>query len=72
VPISVVKCSWVTCSEVLQCSDGLLVLFIVLYMVACFVYFCLILSVMYSYCYIYVFLLTCMLCSVYSLQTDNL
>ena len=22
--ISVVKCSWVKCSEVLQCSDGLL------------------------------------------------
>jgi hypothetical protein len=27
VSISVVKCSWVKCSEVLQCSDGLLVLF---------------------------------------------
>ena len=38
--ISVVKCSWVKCSEVLQCSDVLLVLFfIVLYMVVCFVYF---------------------------------
>jgi hypothetical protein len=39
VSISVVKCS-----EVLQCSDVLLVLcFIVVYMVVCFVYFCLIL-----------------------------
>jgi hypothetical protein len=26
--ISVVKCSWVKCSEVLQCSDVLLVIFL--------------------------------------------
>jgi hypothetical protein len=44
VSISLVKCCWVKCGEVLQCSDVLLVLFfIVLYMVVCFVYFCLIL-----------------------------
>ena len=43
--ISVVKCSWGKCSEVLQCSDVLLDLsfFIVVYMAVCFVYFCLIL-----------------------------
>jgi hypothetical protein len=44
VSISVVKCSWVKCSEVFQCSDVLLVLFlIVVYMAVCVVYFCLIL-----------------------------
>ena len=37
--ISVVKRSWVKCGEVLQFSDVPFVLFIVLYMVVCFVYF---------------------------------
>ena len=65
--ISVVKCS-----EVLQCSDVLLVLFIVFYMV---VMFCVLLfnSVSYVFLFhIYVFLLTCMLSSVYSLPTGIL
>jgi len=40
VSISVVKCSWVKCSEVLQFTDVILVLFfIVLYRVVRFVYF---------------------------------
>jgi hypothetical protein len=40
VSISVVKCSWVKCGEVLQCSGVLLVLlFIAVYMVVCFVFF---------------------------------
>ena len=38
------KCSWVKCGEVwrsaVKCSDGLLVLFIIVHMVVCFVYFC--------------------------------
>ena len=40
------KCSWVKCSEVLQCSDVLLLFLflVVVYMVVCFVYFCLILK----------------------------
>jgi len=38
---------------------------IILYIVVCFVCFCLILSIMYSYCYVNVFLLLCMLHSGY-------
>jgi hypothetical protein len=58
----------VMCSELLQCSDVLLVLSfcIVVYMAVCFVYFSLILYVMYSYCYVDVFLLLCVFRSVYS------
>ena len=37
--ISVVKCSWAKCSELLQCSDVLLVLSSLLLFVG-FVYFC--------------------------------
>jgi len=40
VPISVVKCSWVKCGEVLQCRDVLLVLFLS---------FCIWLSVLYTF-----------------------
>ena len=47
VSISAVKCSWVKCSEVLQCSGVLLFfllfIFIAVYIAVCFVYFCLIL-----------------------------
>jgi glucan phosphoethanolaminetransferase (alkaline phosphatase superfamily) len=41
-------------------------LFIIVYMVVCFVHFCLILYVMYFYCYVYVFSLLCTFFSVYS------
>jgi hypothetical protein len=60
VSISVVKCSWVKCSQVLQCSDVLLVL-------SCrFVYGCMFCILLFN-SVIYVYLLTCMLSSVYSL-----
>jgi hypothetical protein len=39
-------------------------LFIFVYMVVCFVCFCLIWQIMYFYCYVYVFLLLCMFWSV--------
>jgi hypothetical protein len=42
-----------------SCSFGS---FFIVYMAVCFVYFCLILQIMYSYCYDYVFLL--FVCSV--------
>jgi hypothetical protein len=54
VSISVVKCSWVKCGEVLQCSGVLLCIW--LYLVVRFVCFCLFLYVIYSYCYVFVFL----------------
>ena len=56
--ISVVKCRWVKCSKVLQCSGVLLVFYIIVYMVVCFVYFFNSVG--------YVFLLLCIICSVYS------
>ena len=56
----------VKCSEVVQRSDVLSVLFITLYTVVGFVYFCLILYVMCSYCYVYAFLLLRTFRSVYS------
>ena len=90
--ISVVKCSWVKCgevkrsvvkcSEVLQCSDVLLVhlyrfvygctfcilLFNSVSYVLLLLYLCIVIVMfMYCYCYVYVFLLTSTLCSVYSL-----
>jgi len=40
--------------------------FIIVYMVVCFVCFCLILKFMYFYCYVYVFFSLCMFFSVYS------
>jgi hypothetical protein len=40
--------------------------FMIVYMVVCFVHFCLIFYIMYSYCYVYVFLFLCIFCSVYS------
>ena len=39
---------------------------IIVYIVVCFVWFCLILEVTYFYCYVYVFLLLCIFSSVYS------
>jgi hypothetical protein len=42
----------VKCSKLLQCSDFFGSFFIVLYMVVCFVYVCLILYVAYPYCYV--------------------
>ena len=47
-----------------SCSFGSC--FIIIYVVVRFVHFCFILYVMYSYCLVHVFLLLCMLCSVYS------
>jgi glucan phosphoethanolaminetransferase (alkaline phosphatase superfamily) len=47
----------------------LLVPFIIIaFTVVCFVSFCLISYIMYFYCYVYVFLLLCMFCSVYSVS----
>ena len=74
--ISVVKCSWVKCGEVLQCSDVLLVLFY------CFVHGCMFGILLFNYVS-FVFLLLCLCilinkyilinkCSVFSLQTGIL
>ena len=52
--ISEVKCSWVKCSEVLQCSDGLLVLFFYRFVYGCM--FCILLFNSVSY----VFFLLCL------------
>jgi hypothetical protein len=68
--ISVVKCSWVKCSEVLQCSDVLLILFLLLciwlYVMYTFVKFCklciLIVMFMYSYCLYSLFCIFCFHC----------
>jgi len=54
VSISEVKCSWVKCSEVLQCSDGLLVLFFYRFVYGCM--FCILLFNSVSY----VFFLLCL------------
>jgi hypothetical protein len=65
--ISVVKCSWVKCSEVLQYSDALLVLFY-RWLYGCM--FCILLlnSVSYvSSLLCLCILIVCMLCSVYSI-----
>jgi hypothetical protein len=43
VSINVVKCSWVKCGEVLQCSDVIWFFFIVVFLVVYFVGVCLIL-----------------------------
>jgi hypothetical protein len=69
VSISVVKCNWVKCGEVLQFGVLFLIFFIVEYVVVCFVYFCLILLVMFSYCYDCAFLLLCILCSIYTVKS---
>jgi hypothetical protein len=55
----------VKCSDVLQFCGVLFLIFVVVCMVVCFVYFCLILLVMVSYFYVYAFLSLCILCSVY-------
>ena len=52
----------VKCSEVLQCSGGLLVLFIVLYMIVCFVYF-----LFNSVSYVFLLLCLCILIDMYAL-----
>jgi hypothetical protein len=52
VSISEVKCNWVKCSEVLQCSDVLLILY-------CCVYGCMF-CVLLFYSVSYVFLLLCL------------
>jgi hypothetical protein len=55
VSISVVKCSWVKCSEALQCSGVLLCMWLYMVVLYAFVYFCTlyILIVMFMYPYNY-------------------
>jgi hypothetical protein len=61
VSISVVKCSLVRCSEVLQCSDVLLVLSLCMFCILLFN------SVRYVFLLLCLcILIVCMLCSVYS------
>jgi hypothetical protein len=65
--LNVVTWSYMTffVCHILSCSFGS-IFFIFVYVVVCFVCFCLILLIMCFYLYVYVFFVLCMFCSVYS------
>ena len=65
----------VKCSEVLQCSDGLVEFFLSLCIWLCilctFVQLCKFCALIVTLIVVFMYLLTCMLCSVYSLPTGT-
>jgi len=67
VPISVVKCSWVKCCSVVM-FFWFLFFFIVLCMVACFVYSCMFCILLFNgVCYVFLLLCLCILIDMYAL-----